>query len=416
MFIKTKTIMQGALVLTMSSLLLVQGALAQGAGRNGDDDDAPTNEIDQRTGQILTEAIEFLNNDQNAEARAALSELRLERLSPYERSRVEQMFFSLDIQDEEYASARAHMEAAIASGGLNEQESSTGRYQLAQLWMQEEKWAEGAAALEDWLKTAVDPNGGVYYLLAAAYYNMDDFNAALPYAQKAVDSIEVPQEPWLQMLSALLLQKEDYEGALPVILRQVNMFPEKKVYWMQLSSVYAQLEDFKNALIVTQLANHAGLLSEGTEYQRLADMMMVQEMPYSAAETLTKAIEEEKIVPELRTWEGLANSWIAAREFRNAIPILERAGDMSEDGNNYLRLGEVSIQLSEWAPAGDALEKALEKGGLRDEAYAQLMLGISLYNQERYSDAKPWLELASSSDSQRNTARAYIQLIASKSP
>jgi len=416
MFIKIKTLLQGTLVLSLSSILMVQGALAQGGSRadRKDDDAPPANQIDQRTGETLTEAIEFLNNDQNAEARAKLGELTLDRLSPYERSRVEQMFFSLDVQEENYPGARQHMEAAINSGGLNDQEISQGRYQLAQLYMQEEQWAEGAKALEDWLKTAATPNGGVYYLLAAAYYNLDNFDAALPHARKAVEMTETPQEGWLQMLSALLLQKEQYKDALPVIRRQVNMFPTKKVYWMQLSSVHAQLEDMSNALVIMQMAYHAGLLSEGSEFQRLADFMMVNDMPYNAGELVTKAIDEKKIEPDLKTWESLSNSWVAAREFRKALPVLERAGQLSDNGNNMLRLGEVNIQLSDWGPAADALEKALNKGGLRDAAYAQLMLGIALYNQEKLSEAKTWFERASNSQSQRNTARGYIQLIDSK--
>jgi len=268
--------------------------------------------------------------------------------------------------------------------------------------------------LEDWLKTAATPNGGVYYLLAAAYYNLDNFDAALPHARKAVEMTETPQEGWLQMLSALLLQKEQYKDALPVIQRQVNMFPTKKVYWMQLSSVHAQLEDMSNALVIMQMAYHAGLLSEGSEFQRLADFMMVNDMPYNAGELVTKAIDEKKIEPDLKTWESLSNSWVAAREFRKALPVLERAGQLSDNGNNMLRLGEVNIQLSDWGPAADALEKALNKGGLRDAAYAQLMLGIALYNQEKLSEAKTWFERASNSQSQRNTARGYIQLIDSK--
>ena len=416
MFMKIKTLLQGTLVLTLSSILMVQGALAQGGSRadRKDDEAPPTNQIDQRTGEILTEAIEFLNNDQNAQARAKLGELTLDRLSPYERSRVEQMFFSLDVQEENYPGARQHMEAAINSGGLNDQEISQGRYQLAQLYMQEEKWAEGAKALEDWLKTAASPNGGVYYLLAAAYYNLDNFDAALPHARKAVEMTETPQEGWLQMLSALLLQKEQYKDALPVIQRQVNMFPTKKVYWTQLSSVHAQLEDMSSALVIMQMAYHAGLLSEGSEYQSLADFMMVNDMPYSAGELITKAIDEKKIEPDLKTWESLSNSWIAAREFRKAVPILARAGQLSGNGNDFLRLGEVNIQMSEWGPAAEALEEALNKGGLRDAAYAQLMLGISLYNQDKLREAKTWFERAANSQSQSKTARGYIQLIDSK--
>jgi len=409
-----KTFLKGAVVLTLSSLLMVQGALAQGGSRAAKDDAPPPNQIDQRTGEIMTKAIDALNADKSAEARTILSELKLDKLSPYERSRVEQMFFSLDVQEEKYDSARTHMEAALASGGMTDQEISTGRYQLAQLWMQQEKWKEGAAALEEWLKTAVNPNGSVYYLLSVAYYSMDNFDAALPNARKAVDSSETPQEGWLSLLSALLMQKEDYKGAIPVIQRLVNTYPAKKQYWMQLASVYAALEDYKNALVVTQMANHAGLLTEGAEMQRLADLMMAENMPYSAGEVVSKAIADKKITPDLKTLDSLANYWIAAQEFRKALPVLEQAGALADNGNNFFRLGEVNAQLSEWAASEAAIRKALDKGGLRDQAYAQFMLGYALYNQEKYKDAKEWFERASSAQSQRNNARAYMQLIDSK--
>ena len=51
---------------------------------------APT--ISERTGEKLNEAIEFLNSDDYASARAVLADINLEKLSPYERSRVEQIW------------------------------------------------------------------------------------------------------------------------------------------------------------------------------------------------------------------------------------------------------------------------------------------------------------------------------------
>jgi hypothetical protein len=135
---------------------LVWAAAEEGQSRAS----APT--IDERTGRILTEAIELLNNDNFTGARAALDGLNKDRLSPYERSRVEQIYFSLAVQAEDYPEARSHMEAAIASGGFNEVEISQGRYQLAQLYMQEENWAEGAKSLESWLTTANNPAASAF--------------------------------------------------------------------------------------------------------------------------------------------------------------------------------------------------------------------------------------------------------------
>ena len=234
--IKKLSLRSGMLVAVI--VLASSSVYAQRAGSDDEEGAAgPDATIDQQTGKILSEAIEFLNTDKFVEARARLADLRVDRLSPFERSRLEQLLFSLDMNDENYEGARSHLQAAIDSGGLNPQESSTMRYQMAQLWFQEEKWVEGAAAMEAWILTEPNPNSGAYYLLAAAYYYQELFDRALPNAQKAVDLAETPQESWLSMLAALLIQKENYPAALEVVKRMVNMFPDKKNYWLQLSGL-----------------------------------------------------------------------------------------------------------------------------------------------------------------------------------
>ena len=160
-----------------------------------------------------------------AEAQAAIGTLNLEKLSPYERSKVEQILFNISYAQEKYAEARGHLQKAIDAGGLNEQEVSQARYQAAQLFMTEEKWKEGAAALEEWFKTATNPNSAAYYLLAVAYYQMEDFNKALPPAQKAVELMDKPQEGWIGMLLALYLQKDNYKDAIPLLQRLIAIVP-----------------------------------------------------------------------------------------------------------------------------------------------------------------------------------------------
>lgn len=405
-----------SLILAVALGVAVQApqVMAQG-DRAGGEQQQSGGTVDQQTGRILTEAFEKFSNDDFAGARESLGRLRLDRLSPYERSRVEQIYTSLDVQAEDYAGARQHMEAALASGGLNEVESSQMRYQLAQLWIQEENWAEGIKALEEWLSTATNPSSSAYYLLAIAYYQSDDMESALEPARKAVELAgEQPQEGWLQLYSALLMQKEDYPAALEVIKRTLNLYPGRKQYWTQLSSVYAAMEDFQNALVILEFANHVGLLTEGTDLRRLADMYMLREMPIRAAELLQDSMDKNLIEGDQRNYEALANALVAAREFERSLPVLDKAGSLADDGTLYSRKGEVALQLEEWDEAIDAFKKALDKGGVRDVPNTQMLMGIAYYEMQDYSNAKTWLNRATSSESTKNTATAYLQLIESK--
>lgn len=374
----------------------------------------PPPSIDAATGKALNAAIEFLNQEKYKDAEAALSGLVVDTLSPYEKSRVEQILASITYAQGNYDASRKHMQAAIDSGGLNEQEASQASYQIAQMYMAEEKWVEGAASMELWIKNAPKPSSAAYYLLAVAYYQQEKFDKALSPAKKAIELVDKPQESWMQLLLALLLQGEKYKESIVVLEKMIDLFPDKKVYWLQLSSVYGTLEDYSNALSIMMIAYHAGMVTEDSDIRRLTDMMMVQGVPYRAAEFLTTAIDKKQVKIDGKLYEKLANSWIAAREYRKSVPILQKAAEMSGDGNIFIRIGEVNMQLEDWNAAATALQSAVAKGGLKDTGNAQLLIGISLFNQKKIGEAKNWLQKASSSKVHGQTARGYLQLIESQ--
>lgn len=380
------------------------------AGRANESEAPPTN-IDVQTGKILNEAIELMTAENYAGANAKIDTLNLEKLSPYERGKVEQILFNIAYSQERYAEARGHLQKAIDSGGLNAQEIDSARYQSAQLFMQEEKWKEGAAALEEWFKTATNPNSAAYYLLAVAYYQQDDYGRALPPAEKAVELMEKPQENWLGMLSALYLQREQYDDAIPVLQQLVSVAPSKKTYWMQLSSVYGQKEDYANALGVMQLANSAGLVTEDGEVRRLADLLLFNDVPYRGAQVLEAAIEKKIVKLDDKLYEKLANCWIAAGEFDKSIPPLQRAGELAASGDTFVRLGEVHVQREDWPAAIAAIQRGVDKGQLKDPGNAQLILGIAHYSQKDYAAARPFFERARQSEKHRQIADSYLQAI-----
>ena len=103
--------------------------------------------MDPNTGKRLKAAVDAIQAQHYAEAESALGELNMDHLSPYERSRAEQLYAVAAQLQSHYSAAREHLKLAIASGGLNDQEASTARFQIAQLYMAENKWKEGAEAL-----------------------------------------------------------------------------------------------------------------------------------------------------------------------------------------------------------------------------------------------------------------------------
>ncbi|HEX7236885.1 MAG TPA: tetratricopeptide repeat protein [Gammaproteobacteria bacterium] len=389
---------------------------SRAAGRNAEDEPAQSTSIDAQTGKIINEAIELMNADDNAAAEQKIGTLRLDRLSPYERGRVEQILFSIAFNQEQYDEARGHLQKAIDSGGLNAQEIDSARYQSAQLYMQEEKWRQAAAAFEEWFKTASNPNSAAYYYLAAAYYQQEDFARALAPAKKAVELMDPakPNESWLSMLSALYLNREEYREAIPVMQQLIEAAPDKKSYWVQLSQVYVQTEDYARGLAVMQLAYNEGLLTEDSDLRRLADLLVFNDVPYRGAQILEAAIAKNIMTLDDKLYEKLANCWIVASELDRAIAPLERAAALSSTGDLFVRLGEVHVQREDWAAAIAAVERGVDKGQLKDPASAQLMLGIAHYRQKELDAAVPFLQRARQVAKHQPVADSYLQAIAAE--
>lgn len=374
---------------------------------------APATTIDAGTGKVLNIAIEALQAGKYDEAKGAIARLNLDKLSPYERSKVEQILFNIAYGEQNYVEARQHLQTSVDAGGLNAQEISQAHYQSAQLLMTQEKWNEGAAALEEWLATSVNPNGAAYYLLAVAYYQMDDFARALPPAQNAVAMMTEPQEGWIGLLLALHLQRKEYQDAIVLLQKLVVIVPAKKTYWLQLSSVYGLVEDYSNALGIMQVAYNAGLLTEDSEVRRLADLLLFQNLPYRGAQVLEAEIDKGTVSVDDKVYEKLANCWIAAGELDKALAPLLRAAELSKTGNLFVRLGELNVQREDWTAAQQALDRGISKGELKDAANAQMLMGIALFNQQRFAEARAWFQQSLQSDQHRQMSLGYLGLIES---
>jgi tetratricopeptide (TPR) repeat protein len=91
-------------------------------------------------------------------------------------------------------------------------------------------------------------------------------------------------------------------------------------------------------------------------------------------------------------------------------PLEEGAG-LSASGNLFVRLGEVNVQRGDWPAAERALERGIGKGQLADAGNAQLLMGIALFNQARFAEARAWFQQAMQSERHRSMARAYLDII-----
>jgi tetratricopeptide (TPR) repeat protein len=366
--------------------------------------------VDQRTGKKLTQAIELLQAEDYAGADKILKSFNMGRLNSYEQALVNQTLGYVAASQENFAEAAERFAAALELEALPEGAQVSTRFNLAQIYMMLERWDEAIATFNKWFQEVETPNSLGYYMLAVAYYQAGEVDKAFKPATQAVEMATTPKEAWVRLLLALYMEKKQYREALPLVEKLVSLYP-KKPYWMQLSAIYAEIGEDRKALASQQLAYQEGFLTEDKELRRLAQMYLFHDLPFRAATVLDRAIEEEKVESDTKALELLGNSWLAAREYDRALDPLERAAEVSEDGELFLRLGRVYIQREEWDKAAEELNKALQKGNLEEPGNVHLLLGIAVYNQKRLGSARRSFVRALDFEESSKNAQQWLRVI-----
>jgi tetratricopeptide (TPR) repeat protein len=366
-----------------------------------------------RISRYLGAAAEAVDEGDPQEATRLLLKLRPDRLNPYERALVYRMLAYVAYGANEYEEAVEYFVKVLREEMLPIRDEAKVRFNIAQLFASLQRWSEVVDWLNRWLRYVEDPDPLGFYLMGIAYYQLEDFDAAIVHTKKAVDLSPEPREAWLRLLAALYSQNEDYESATGVLEELVLRFP-KKQYWVQLSLIYGAREDYRTSLAVQQVAYTQGLLTEDKELRRLARSYLYHELPYPAAKVMEKALEDGAIARDPEAFELLANSWIAAREYDRSLAPLRKAAELSQDGNLYVRLGQVQMQREAWSEAAELLQKAVAKGGLEDPGNAELLLGISYYNDARIARARSSFVRARRHDSTREEADRWITHLAAE--
>jgi tetratricopeptide (TPR) repeat protein len=364
--------------------------------------------VRRRISRYLEAATKAVDAGKPEDGRALLDKLDVKRLNPFERALVYRLHAHLAYFGGDHAAARENFEKVLAEKILPIREDNRIRFNIAQLYASSQQWDEVIKALDRWARYVDEPDPFVHYLRAVAYYQLENFDAALAEAKRAVELSPEPLESWLLILSALYTQKEQYANAVPVLEQLVSRFPSKKRYWIQLALIFGALENYPRALSLQELAYRQGLLTEDKELRRLARASLHQNLPYPAAQVLERALADGAITRDSEALELLANSWIAAREYERSLPPLRQAAELAKNGNLYVRLGQVYMQREAWEEAAEVLQQAIAKGDLKDPGNAQLLLGIAYYNDQRVDQARSSFARARQHDSTREAADRWI--------
>jgi tetratricopeptide (TPR) repeat protein len=157
-----------------------------------------------------------------------------------------------------------------------------------------------------------------------------------------------------------------------------------------------------------------GMLNTSSHITNLGNLYLLHGLPYKAATLLEKEMNENIVESNERNLRLLSQAWYQAREDEKAIPPLERAAGMSEDGELYVRLAQAHLNLENWSEAAQAVQKGIQAGGLKRSDTANIMLGMALFNQKRLEQARRAFERAAGDNRSRRAAQQWIAYVDSE--
>lgn len=409
-----------ALLLIALTLVVVVSAPAQDEGEQqslGDLETQETASMREPVYKELAKAQEAAEAENYSLAVQTLDKLGKQELNSYERAQLLNLSAYVYYAQDQIPKAIGAYEQLLAQPDLPEALQTSTLYTLAQLYYSREEWQKSVDALQRWLDASKEPSAQAYEMMAQAYYQQGKYREALRPAWKVIELTQKAGQPVKEqsylLLRVLHYEMKEYKQVVDVLQELITRWP-KKQYWMQLASLYGELDDQKKQLNTLELAYMQGYLDEEPEILSLVSLLLNNDIYVRAGTILQKALDEGTVTSTLEHWRLLAQAWTMAQENERAIPALQHAAELSKDGSMDLILAQTYMNLGRWDESVAAARTALRKGGLSRPDQAQVMLGQALFELERFDEARDAFSAAQADGRSRKLAAQWISYIDSE--
>ena len=369
----------------------------------------------ERVFQALAKSQELMEANDYAGARRELDQVRdIQNLNSYERGQILYFTGLIEYQQDNLAAAVRIFEQVVALPDLPQGFRTDTIWALVQLAMAAEQYRKVLEYGNEWLRTAENPSGDPFYLLAVAHYQLKEYRQTVRMMDRAIEIAErdgkFAREDWYGLLRAGLHELNDLARLRSVLETLVARWP-KKEYWIHLSTIYGELKEERKQVAALEAIYEAGWMDRENEVLQLAQLYMLRGGAFKSARMLEKGMEDGLIQRNERNYRLLAQAWMQAQDDRRSIAPLREAAQRASDGQLYLQLAQSHLNLYEYNECIEAARQALNRGGLRRPDTANIVLGTCLLELQRYDQAREAFRAARADNRSRSSADRWIDFI-----
>lgn len=361
------------------------------------------------------EAVQKLADEKNyAAATEKLDALSTLKRNSYEQAMTWNMAAYIAFNQENFPKAIAAYENITVLKSIPESLEQSSYYSLAKLYLMQEDYKKALKALNTWFSLVDSAGAEAYILRAQMYYQTEAYAKALPDVKKAVainaEQGKKPRENWLLLERAVYYQNKDYRSMERCLKDLIQYYP-KGQYWLQLSAVYNELAQPEKELATLETAYAQGVLTKETELVGLAQTFLSQDTPYKAAQVILLGMQEGTIPDSAKNLSLLGDSLMMAKEYEQAIDVMNRAADKSQAGKDFFKLAQIYTERQQWSEAIKNVDKALKLGELRNIENAYVLRGLILFNLQRLDEAKTQFQALEKYPNSEANAKQWLTYI-----
>ncbi|MCF5726418.1 tetratricopeptide repeat protein [Aeromonas veronii] len=348
--------------------------------------------LSDRAYRAVNKAQELITDKQYGLANARLQEaLSSAGERVYDKGVILQTLGFVAAQQEKYGQATKYFADAIATGGLPSPVAQQVRYNLAQLYMAEGNYQGSIKTMKEWFANQGKddkPNSHAYITLANAHVQLKQYRDAIPAVDQAIKlSAGKAPESWYLLKMGAHYELKQYKPATEVLTSLVNMFPEKKKYWTQLSAMHMQAGNDVKALAALESAYNLGMLTEAAELQRLANYLAFTGIPHRAARVMEKGMKDGVIEQSASNYKTLANYWHQAKELDPAIDTLAKSYQLAPSAELQLKMARMMIQSKRYQDLVALAAKPAANANGEQRADLKFLTGVAYFEQQKPKEA-----------------------------
>lgn len=345
-----------------------------------------------------------------------LRERRFDRMNDFEKSTTLSFYTNYYLTLEDYPGALRIFEEILTIETLREDQRLRTLRSLGQLYAAEEDWQGSIDNYIKWRELSLEEDPIVYRGLSYAHYQMEEFEQALPYwldyMQYNLDAGEELGRDDYTYLNGIYFTLEQFDKALELTKTMIVLFDDA-TDWLNLSAVYASVEDEDRRIRALNLAYLKGHVDDESRHLNLGQSLAGNEIPLTGEKIIKAGLDAGYVEANEDNLTTLTQMYLIGSDYERALPSAQQVAEMSDSGDGYDTLGYIQYVLTNYDDAAESFQSALDKGNLSNRADTLLFLARSLLELDEFDAAlKAARDSAEAGERRQQEAAAnYIRFI-----